>query len=740
MSLSFELLRHNAACAGVVLIALLLLTLLGCGLSSRFASRLLRSRLLDASMDTQAALSRLIWRTGLSLWTLLAVVALGSVVLLSHRQVDLLDWSHHYVERVTQRDFQGIGLSALKSLGLLLAAFFVVRVTVTLLASVRDRLLRTELLSTHHERLDLLLMHLRRTLVCLIVLGTVSLCGQLLELSGIWLQSFRVIAYITFGLYLARFAVGAAHLLLDVLFGLSDALSKLENPLRYLGRVRHLGPLTKRAADYFVYVAIATWVAERLTPGSWAAQNGHLGLRIIAIFYVSRVLVEVCLLLMTEFFLHRAGLSPSEQQQRQTLVPVAAGAVRYSVYFAAFIMMLREAGFDTTPLWAGAGAIGVAVGLGGQSLVGDLVAGFFILFENIFLVGDFVEVGEVKGKVEEIGVRVTKIRDEAGVLHTIPNGEVRKVASHSRGYVNVIIDLPIPHGEDLHHLIERLTDKMSELRAARSEILGETEFGIEDLRETSTVLRTVTMVKPGLDKEMSDVLRMALRDVLVSAGVSSPLSRHLVLTPGQLKADRPASPSFVEAPHRSDIQKIKAHNLYLALDVDDSGFIEPSDLDALVARVFDLLRRPHGSTQALDLRKSLDGLWNELRRFVDRNDDGRVSREEFLQFCASVAKPSGTASDRSITALANMLFAVYDRNGTGTLSEAEFLLFARAYGLSDVVAAAGFQLIDRDRNGSITKEEWLRFLNDVFVSQKLGDAAAVVFGPGCREHGSSDSP
>lgn len=739
MNLSLELLLRNAAVAGAALFVVLLLMLIGCALAVRAVRALLRTKLMDASADTQRSVQRVIWRTGLRLWLLIGVLEAGAVVVLTHRQISLRDVLHHALAQLGQKDWQAIGWSALKSLGLWLLAFFCARVTVTLLASVRDRLMRTELLSSHHERLELLIGHLRRVLLCVIVLGTLGLCAQLLDLSGLWLQTFRIIAYGTLGLYLARFAAGAANLLVDVLFGLVELLGSQENPLRYLGRIRHLAPLTKRAADYFVYVATATWVAERLTPGSWAAQNGHLGLRIIAIFYASRVLVEVSLLMMSEFFLNRSGLAPSEYQQRQTLVPVAAGIARYSIYFAAFIMTLREAGFDTTPLWAGAGAIGVAVGLGGQSLVGDLVAGFFILFENIFLVGDFVEVGEVKGKVEEIGVRVTKIRDEAGLLHTIPNGEVRKVASHSRGYVNVIIDFPIPHGEDLHRLIEVLTQKLDDVRAAHSEILAATEIGVEELRESSTVLRTVTMVKPGLDKEMSDVLRLALREALVAAGVSSPHTRHLILSPEQIKRESLPAVSTIETPTRSDIQKIKAHNLYLALDIDDSGFVEPGDLDALVARVFDLQRRPRDSQLAAELRRSLDVLWTELRRFVDRNDDGRISREEFLLFCERVTPRSQGAAKDSIAALANMLFTVYDRNKTGTLSESEFLLFARAYGLSEAVASAGFQLIDRDRNGSITREEWQRFLLDVFVSQKLNDAAAVVFGPGCREHGSSDS-
>ena len=736
MNISRELLLENGKYAGVILGLVLLLTLLGTGLFVRGASWLLRSKVLDTSPDLMTAFRRKTWRFSLGLVSLFVLLVGAGVVWASLRQLRFGELVQSRLAQLQAKDWLGIVLAAAKSLGVVVLAFLVARVVVAILAALRARLERTEVLTSHRDRLSALLEHLRLALLASLVFVALGVCAQLLGVSAGGLRAFSWIAYVVLAIYLGRFLVGAAHLVLDVLFGLSELLSKLESPLRYLGQVKHLGPLTKRAADYFIYVAIATWTIEQITPGSWAGQTGRLGLRLIAIFYLSRVLVEVCLLLISEFFLHRSELSQAEYQQRQTLVPVAAGILRYAVYFAAVLMMLREAGFDTTPLWAGAGAVGVAVGLGGQSLVGDLVAGFFILFENLFLIGDFIEVGEVKGNVEEIGVRITKVRDESGVLHAIPNGEIRKVASHSKGYVNVVIDLPIPHGEDLHRVIAVLTEKTSEVRANHTEILGETEFGLEDLRESSTLLRTVTMVKPGMSKQMSDVIRLALWDALVTAGVAAPHSRHLILSPAQIKTDLPgrSSSAVTEQKHRSDIQKIKAHNLYLALDVDDNGYVEPADLDALALRLIDGQRRERDSAVHTELLTTLKGFWKELVRSVDRNEDGRISREEFLQFCHTVSRDlSGPAGD-SVRALSNVLFTVCDRNQTGTLSEAEFLQFARAYGLSDAVADAGFRLIDRDRNGSLTKEEWLRFLHDVFVSQKLHDAAAVVFGPGCREH------
>jgi Ca2+-binding EF-hand superfamily protein len=121
------------------------------------------------------------------------------------------------------------------------------------------------------------------------------------------------------------------------------------------------------------------------------------------------------------------------------------------------------------------------------------------------------------------------------------------------------------------------------------------------------------------------------------------------------------------------------------------------------------------------------------KKMVDYDRDGRISREEFLQFCETALADKSSPASQTVESLSAALFAIYDQNDTGTLSEAEFLLFARACGLVDAVATAGFNLIDRDRNGRIAKDEWQRFLRGVFLSRKMNDAAAVVFGPGCRD-------
>jgi small conductance mechanosensitive channel len=205
-------------------------------------------------------------------------------------------------------------------------------------------------------------------------------------------------------------------------------------------------------------------------------------------------------------------------------------------------MALKEAAIDPTPLLAGAGVIGVAIGFGAQTFVGDIVAGFFILFEDLILVGDLVEIGGVKGKVEEIGVRITKIRDDSGVLHSIPNGQVRKVANHSREHVNAVVDVHVPYEEDARRvrgLLERLTEQVLEEEGIRR---GPVEVKVQELSEAAMLLRVIARVPPGMDEDASDVLRARVVEGLRAARVAAPKRRRVVILDSPLHVGaRPAA-------------------------------------------------------------------------------------------------------------------------------------------------------------------------------------------------------
>ena len=731
-----QILIHNSLYLGIAFLILLLLTQILMRGFLRLSNFFMRSKTLEISESAQQAWRRRTRRLTLAFTLIFTLGLIAGTLVATWRKVRIGEVLLGRVSQMQAADWVTLGTTVGQTLGVIVLAFVVARIFIAILHYIRERLQSTESLSGHRERITELLARLRLALSCSIVFATLIACAQLLGIPEAERRVLRSIAYIGIAIYVGRFAVGAAHLVIDVLFDLSDVFSRLENPLRYLGRFRHLSALTKRTADYFIYVGFSTWTLDHITPGTWASEAGRLAIRIIAIFYISRVLVEVCILFMNEFFLTRDQQTDAEFHQRQTLVPVAAGLLRYGIYFAAVAMILREAGIDPTPLLAGAGVAGVAIGLGAQAFVGDIVAGFFILLENLFLVGDFIEVAEVKGKVEEIGVRITKIRDENGVLHSIPNGEVRKVASESRGYVNVVIDLPVTYDEDLHKVFGVLKDKTAEVRAQESAIIGVTEFNLEELRESAVLLRTTTMVKPGAGQEMSAILRMAFWEALTDAGVAAPYTRRMMVSPdpgaGPLASRRQRGPADRDGALQTDIQKVKLHNLYRAFDIDGNGYIDLSDVDALARRIVENQGLTTSSALHADLQRKLHAYWTVMVSALDVDSDARVSKEEFLQFAIRVAKDMNGAAGRSIQGVSDMLFTVADRDGKGTLSATEFVRCMRSYGILDTVTMAAFELVDADKNGHITREEFLAFMREVFQSQSLSDASAMVFGPGCR--------
>lgn len=140
-----------------------------------------------------------------------------------------------------------------------------------------------------------------------------------------------------------------------------------------------------------------------------------------------------------------ATRSMVEQQLRvETLVRVTGSVTRALIAGVAVVMVLGAVGADITPLLAGAGIAGVAVGFGAQSIVKDFFAGFFILLENQFRVGDTVTIGSVTGVVEEMTLRVTLVRDAQGTLHFLANGSIANVANRTHAWSRATVDIAAP--------------------------------------------------------------------------------------------------------------------------------------------------------------------------------------------------------------------------------------------------------------------------------------------------------
>jgi small conductance mechanosensitive channel len=240
------------------------------------------------------------------------------------------------------------------------------------------------------------------------------------------------------------------------------------------------------------------------------------------------VLSEVIHLLVEEVVFKEQNLTEIQRSRRLTLIPLFKSLLQYLVYFTVGIFILYTLDINPTPILAGAGIVGIAVGLGAQTLINDIVSGFFILFENYYLVGDYIEAGKaeekvVEGTVEAIELRTTRIRHPNGQLQIIRNGDMGSITNYSKQYIFAVVDVSVPYDSNLAHVYQVIEEVGQQLKANSTDILELTQIdGVESLSESNLLLRTLTKVKPGKHLQIQRILRKNFMDTLLQEGILLP--------------------------------------------------------------------------------------------------------------------------------------------------------------------------------------------------------------------------
>jgi len=217
--------------------------------------------------------------------------------------------------------------------------------------------------------------------------------------------------------------------------------------------------------------------------------------------------------------------SPRAELRASTLAGVVVSLVRVMVWTIATLLILGELGLNLGPFLAGASIVGVAVGFGAQSLVKDFFSGFFILAEDQYGVGDVITIVETTGTVEEINLRVTRLRASDGTVWFVPNGEIRKVGNSAKEWARAIVDVMVPNRSDLAAATAAIADEAAKLAqdpAWSDAILEAPEvLGVESLGAENVTVRVSTKTTPShrapLAREMrSRITGRLQRDGLVS--------------------------------------------------------------------------------------------------------------------------------------------------------------------------------------------------------------------------------
>jgi small-conductance mechanosensitive channel len=186
------------------------------------------------------------------------------------------------------------------------------------------------------------------------------------------------------------------------------------------------------------------------------------------------------------------------------------------VIYAIAILLTFNVFIDIGPILAGAGILGLAVSFGAQSLVKDVISGFFILFENQFGIGDVIEVAGHSGVVEKMTLRVVVLRDGEGVMHVVPNGEIKVVSNKTRGWSRAVVDVGVPYEENVDRALEVLRDEAAQFstdKAWGTQLDGPVEvLGVESLSDSAVVLRTMLRTQPGSQWSVAREFRRRIKN------------------------------------------------------------------------------------------------------------------------------------------------------------------------------------------------------------------------------------
>ncbi len=213
-------------------------------------------------------------------------------------------------------------------------------------------------------------------------------------------------------------------------------------------------------------------------------------------------------------------------KRADTLVGILTGTGRAVIVVVVLLLILSELEVDIGPILAGFGIAGIAVGFGAQYLIRDLIAGLFIIMENQYRVGDVARISDIAGLVEDITLRKTVLRDLDGIVHHVPNGEVKVASNYTRHFARVNLDFSVAYGTDLDHAIRvmnRVGQELAEDEEWKSLIVTPPQvLRVNNLGDSGIDIKMLGDVKPSEQWRVMGELRLRMKRVFDSEGIEIP--------------------------------------------------------------------------------------------------------------------------------------------------------------------------------------------------------------------------
>ena len=293
-----------------------------------------------------------------------------------------------------------------------------------------------------------------------------------------------------------------------------DAEEDQREPMPERPAITTYEQLARRVAGILAFVAGSYALLRIWDPGNTVMSESFIGrgLDVVTIIFIGYIVYNFFRIWIDSRIAEEGGPAeavgePGDEgggasvSRLGTLLPLFRGAILAVVVVSIVLIVLLELGINVSPLFAGAGVVGLAVGFGAQTLVRDIFSGAFFLIDDAFRKGEYIDIGEVKGTVEKISVRSFQLRHHLGALNTIPFGEIKVLTNYSRDWVMMKLPLRVTYDTDVEK-VRKLIKKLGQ-QLLEDPVIGENFLqplksqGVIEMQDSAMIIRVKFMTKPG---------------------------------------------------------------------------------------------------------------------------------------------------------------------------------------------------------------------------------------------------
>lgn len=520
---------NNAWIVGGIAVGTLIVLWLAVGLSIflvRQAGHSLQIQALRSFVDGYARRARLV--AVIASFT----IAIGGAAVLAYAL-----WRHEDLQRTVDQILAQVTQDALLTVArtagvvvVFLLAFYLLQVGGRrVLARVHRRISPHDLAERQRMFLDRMFLHLPSVINLALAYALLDLAAEAFRLPAPVEWLLLTVVYVLLLVSGGRALVMLAHFVSERMLSRWEARNKGSKLEEYYAALRRLLPVIQRSIEAIVYVSVATLIVHRFEALSPFAPYGPLLIRVISMYLAASVLIEVARVMISRVLLATPGASDDTQRRRITFVALLQSIVKYLIYFCVSLMVLKDLGVDPTPILAGAGILGLTLGLGAQKIVQDVLNGLLLLFEDQILQGDYIKIHDTEGVVEQMSLRITRIRDRLGRLHIMRNGEVQNVINYSRGWTMAVVEMGVSYEDDLGKALRVIGEVCARLPETLSgQVIEAPQVrGIETIGVASLAVRIETKVAPGAHYDVKRVLHRMLIDAFTANRLEIPYPKSI---------------------------------------------------------------------------------------------------------------------------------------------------------------------------------------------------------------------